>query len=62
MKPTTKILFTIRPGLFIKFFEKKKSLKKKKIIHFLMIKYAKKILTFSGILTFFLLIKQFPPF
>lgn len=36
--------FTISTGLFIKFYEKKKSLKKTKTIKFLIIKFLRKIL------------------
>lgn len=36
-------------GLFIKFFEKKKSLKKSKIIKFLMLKYFRKLFVFLKI-------------
>jgi hypothetical protein len=50
----------ISPGLFIKFFEKKKSLKKSKTIKFLMAKYIRKLFIISKITNIILIIKNTP--
>jgi hypothetical protein len=50
----------ISPGLFIKFFEKKKSLKKTKTVKFLMAKYLRKLFIISKITNIILIIKNTP--
>jgi hypothetical protein len=56
-----KINYTfISPGFFIKFFEKKKSLKKTKTLKFLMAKYLRKLFIISKITNLILIIKNTP--
>lgn len=50
----------VSPGLFIKFFEKKKSLKKTKTIKFLMAKYLRKLFIISKITNIILILKNNP--
>lgn len=54
--------FFLSTGLFIKFFEKKKSLKKSKIIKFLMAKYLRKLFLITRIRNAILIIKKTPLF
>jgi hypothetical protein len=49
-------------GLFIKFFEKKKSLKRAKTIKILMAKYFRKLLLISRIYNLILIVKKIPAF
>jgi hypothetical protein len=51
---------SISPGLFIKFFEKKKSLKKTKTIKLLIAKFLRKLLLLTKIKYAFLIIKKTP--
>ena len=53
---------SISTGLFIKFFEKRKSIKKNKAIKLLMIKYLRKLFIISKITTLILIIKKTPLF
>jgi hypothetical protein len=53
---------SIATGLFIKFFEKKKSLKRGKNVKLLMIKYLRKLLIISKVPSLTLLIKRTPIF
>ena len=57
-----KNITSLSSGLFIKFFEKKKSFKKNKTIKLLMIKYLRKLLIISKITTLALLVKKTPIF
>ena len=50
----------LSPGFFIKFFEKKKSFKKNKIIKLLMSKYVRKLFLISNIQNTVLIIKRNP--
>jgi hypothetical protein len=52
----------LSPGLFIKFFEKRKALKRNKMIKFLMAKYLRKIILLTGLRNFILVIKKTPVF
>lgn len=54
--------FSISTGFFIKFFEKRKSLKKNKAIKLLMIKYLRKLLIITKINNLILLVKKTPLF
>jgi len=53
---------SISTGLFIKFFEKRKSIKKNKAIKLLMVKYLRKLFIISKISTLILIIKKTPLF
>ena len=53
---------SLSAGLFIKFFEKKKSLKKNKTIKLLMAKYMRKLFLVSKIKNVILMIKRIPVF
>lgn len=53
---------SISTGLFIKFFEKRKSIKKNKAIKLLMVKYLRKLFIISKINTLILIIKKTPLF
>ena len=53
---------SLSAGLFIKFFEKKKSLKKNKTIKLLMAKYIRKLFLVSKIKNVILMIKRIPVF
>jgi len=53
---------SLSTGLFIKFFEKRKSLKKNKTIKLLMAKYIRKVLLISKIKNLILIIKKLPIF
>jgi hypothetical protein len=53
---------SISTGLFIKFFEKRKSIKKNKAIKLLMVKYLRKLFIVSKINTLILIIKKTPLF
>jgi hypothetical protein len=53
---------SISTGLFIKFFEKRKSIKKNKAIKLLMVKYLRKLFIISKINTLVLIIKKTPLF
>lgn len=53
---------SISTGLFIKFFEKRKSLKKNKTIKLLMAKYIRKLFLISKIKNIILVIKKIPLF
>jgi hypothetical protein len=57
-----KNFFFLSTGLFIKFFEKKKSFKKNKTIKLLMAKYVRKIFLISKIKNTVLIIKRNPIF
>lgn len=50
----------LSPGLFIKFFEKKKSFKKNKLIKFLIAKYIRKLFLITNLKTLILIIKNTP--
>jgi hypothetical protein len=52
----------VSSGLFIKFFEKRKSIKKNKNIKLLMIKYLRKLFIISKINNLILIIKKIPLF
>lgn len=54
------LFFFVSPGFFIKFFEKKKSFKKNKLVKFLMIKFLKKILIILNLKYLIFFIKQNP--
>ncbi len=56
-----KTYFALRPGLFINLFNKKKTLKKKKVIHFVMMRYIKKLLSVVQIFNVTFVVKN-PPF
>jgi hypothetical protein len=53
---------SISTGLFIKFFEKRKSIKKNKAIKLLMVKYLRKLFIISKINNLILIIKKTPLF
>jgi hypothetical protein len=53
---------TLSPGLFIKFFNNKKSFKKSKTIKILMIKYIRKIFLIIKLKDIVLLVKKTPKF
>lgn len=53
---------SLSSGLFIKFFEKKKSFKKNKTVKLLMIKYLRKLLVITKITTLSLVVKKTPVF
>jgi hypothetical protein len=53
---------SLSAGLFIKFFEKKKSLKKNKTIKLLMAKYVRKLFLVSKIKNVILMIRRIPVF
>ena len=53
---------SVSSGLFIKFFEKRKSIKKNKNIKLLMIKYLRKLFIISKINNLILIIKKIPLF
>ena len=55
-----KNLTSLSTGLFIKFFEKKKSLKKSKLLKLLIIKYFKKLFIILNLKKFILIIKKNP--
>lgn len=55
-----KIFFFVSSGFFIKFFEKKKSFKKNKLVKILMIKFLRKILILLQIKNMIFLIKNNP--
>jgi hypothetical protein len=57
-----KNFLSISTGFFIKFFEKRKSLKKNKTIKLLMAKYIRKIFLISKIKNIILIIKKIPLF
>lgn len=57
-----KNFLSISSGLFIKFFEKKKSFKKNKTIKFLMAKYIRKIFLITKIKNTILILKRTPVF
>ena len=52
------IIFSLHTGLFLKFFEYKKSLKKSKSLKILLVRYLRKLFLISGVRTFTLYIKQ----
>lgn len=52
------IIFSLHTGLFLKFFEYKKSLKKSKSLKILLVRYLRKLFILSGVRTFTLYIKQ----
>jgi hypothetical protein len=54
--------FSLSTGFFIKFFEKRKSLKKNKTIKLLMAKYVRKLFLISKIKNIILIIKKIPVF
>ena len=53
---------SVSTGLFIKFFEKKKSLKRAKTIKILMAKYFRKLLLISRVYNLILIVKKIPAF
>lgn len=55
-----KTYLTLSTGLFIKFFEKKKSFKKNKTIKILMAKYIRKIFLITKIINSILIVKRVP--
>ena len=52
------IIFSLHTGLFLKFFEYKKSLKKSKSLKILLIRYLRKLFLLSGVRYFTLYVKQ----
>lgn len=52
--------FSLSLGLFLKFFKKKKSIKKTKMIKILLMKYIRKLFIISGIISFELFINRTP--
>ena len=54
--------FSISTGFFIKFFEKRKSLKKNKTLKLLMAKYVRKLFLISKIKNIILMVKKIPVF
>jgi hypothetical protein len=60
---TTKIsnnYFSLSLGLFLKFFKKKKSIKKKKLLKILLMKYIRKLFLIVGIINFEIYINRTP--
>ena len=52
------IIFSLHTGLFLKFFEYKKSLKKSKSLKILLVRYLRKLFLISGVRHFTLYVKQ----
>ena len=57
-----RLYITLSVGLFLKFFQNKKSLKKNKLFKLLLAKYLRKLLIVSGIKNIYVYIKKTPLF